>query len=310
MPLKIGCHFKLSAAEAATFAERLEPHVLLPVEDLADAEVFFGQPDLAACLAAPRLVWIHVSSAGWDRFAEPAARAELAARGVQLSTSSGVYSEPCAQHLLALMLAEARRLPQALREQLTERAWIQGQVREASILLGPDATVALVGFGSIATRIAELLAPFGPRIIAVRRTPSGREPVPTVGVEQLPSVLPRADHVVDLLPGGAETRNVFDAALFASLKPGAVFYNIGRGSTVDETALRAALESGRLRAAYLDVAALEPLPPEHPLWILPNCFITPHSAGGHRDERFRLLAHFQRNLELFAWGKPLLDRVL
>jgi phosphoglycerate dehydrogenase-like enzyme len=314
----------MTAADAARVAERLAPHQLLWSEAarsaaglsgqssprFEDADVAYGQPEVEQCLASARLVWVHLRSAGWDRFDQPRVRAHFAARGAMLTTSAGVYSEPCAQHVLALMLSEARQLPRSMRHQLTDQAWPQHETRAACTLLGPEATVALVGFGSIATRIAELLAPFGPRVIGVRRRPTGTEPVATVATTELPSVLRAADHVVDILPGGAETRHFFDAARFAQLKPGAVFYNIGRGSTVDQTALCAALETSRLRAAFLDVTEPEPLPAEHPLWRAPRCTITPHSAGGHSGEEARLFAHLLRNLERFSAGSALLDRVL
>jgi phosphoglycerate dehydrogenase-like enzyme len=212
--------------------------------------------------------------------------------------------------VLALMLSEARQLLRSMRHQLTDQAWPQHETRAACTLLGPEATVALVGFGKIATRIAELLAPFGSRVVGVRRRPTGAEPVATLALTELPGLLREADHVVDILPGGAETRHFFDAARFSQLKPGAVFYNIGRGSTVDQAALCAALETNRLRAAYLDVTDPEPLPAEHPLWRAPRCTITPHSAGGHADEEARLFAHLLGNLARFSAGSPLLDRVL
>ena len=94
------------------------------------------------------------------------------------------------------------------------------------------------------------------------------------------------------------------------MKRGAVFYNIGRGTTVDQDALGEALRSGQLRAAYLDVTDPEPLPPEHPLWTTPNCVITPHTAGGHADEWVRLVKHFLVNLRRHEAGQPLLDRVI
>lgn len=314
----------MTAADAARFAEQLAPHELLwseaaqvaagltdqPSARFEDADVAYGQPDVEQCLASTRLTWVHLRSAGWDRFDQPRVRARFAERGAMLTTSAGVYSEPCAQHVLALMLSEARQLPRSIRHQLTDHAWPQHETRAACSLLGPEATVVLVGFGSIATRVAELLAPFGARVIGVRRTPNGAEPVPTVALSELPAVLREADHVVDVLPGGVGTRHIFDAALFAQLKPGAVFYNIGRGSTVDQAALCAALESGRLRAAYLDVTDVEPLPAEHPLWHEPRCTITPHSAGGHADEEARLTAHLLRNVQRLAAGSALLDRVL
>jgi phosphoglycerate dehydrogenase-like enzyme len=95
-----------------------------------------------------------------------------------------------------------------------------------------------------------------------------------------------------------------------AMKPGAIFYNIGRGTTVDQAALAEALGSGRLSAAYLDVTDPEPLPPEHPLWTTPNCVITPHTAGGHSDEWDRLVDHFLANLRRHEAAEPLLDRVI
>jgi phosphoglycerate dehydrogenase-like enzyme len=311
----------MSAASSARLAEQLAPHELLGAEPVAhaaghasarfeDADVVYGQPEVEACLASAKLSWVHLNSAGWDKFDEPRVRAQFAARGVALTNSASVYREPCAQHVLALLLAEARQLPRALRHQLSDRAWPQRETRAASTLLGPDTSVVLVGFGNIAARIAELLSPFGPRVTGVRRNPTGKEPVPTVPLSELPRALRDADHVVNVLPGGPSTRHTFDAALLAQLKPGAAFYNIGRGSTVDQVALCHALETGRLRAAYLDVTDAEPLPPEHPLWHAPGCTITPHSAGGHANEAARLIAHFVSNLHRFSAADALLDRVL
>jgi phosphoglycerate dehydrogenase-like enzyme len=94
------------------------------------------------------------------------------------------------------------------------------------------------------------------------------------------------------------------------MKEGAVFYNIGRGTTVDQEALVGALNGGRLAAAWLDVTDPEPLPPTHPLWTAPNCHITPHTAGGHNDEFHRLVGHFLGNLDRYVRGETLKDRVI
>ena len=115
--------------------------------------------------------------------------------------------------------------------------------------------------------------------------------------DQLADTLANTDHVVDILPESAETRHFFNAARFASIKPGAIFYNIGRGTTVDQEALLNALRSKRIASAWLDVTEPEPLPDDHPLWSEPNCFITPHVAGGHADEAKTLVRHFLKNLQ-------------
>ena len=128
--------------------------------------------------------------------------------------------------------------------------------------------------------------------------------------EQLSSALGRADHVVNLLPDNEGTRNFVNARRLACLRPGTRFYNVGRGATVDENALLEALRSGRVGEAYLDVFQKEPLPPEHPFWDMPNCFITPHTAGGRHDQDEAIVRHFLANLEAFTRGGQLTDRVV
>ena len=148
------------------------------------------------------------------------------------------------------------------------------------------------------------------QVFGVRRTARGDEGVPILTEAEAAKRLGEADHVVDILPDNASTRHFFGSERFARCQPGARFYNIGRGTTVDQTALAAALRDGRLDAAYLDVTDPEPLPPEHELWSLPNCFITPHVAGAHADEDERLVRHFLTNLRAFETGGALTDRVV
>jgi phosphoglycerate dehydrogenase-like enzyme len=318
-PLQVWCDMTLPAPELAILQEQLAPHRLLlisadpastsPGARFDTADIALGQPPPDLCTASPRLRWVHLSTAGYTAYDRPAVRAALAGRKTALTTSSSVYSEPCAQHVLAFMLTEARQLGRSLRHQLGDRAWPQKPTRSSSRLLRGE-TVALVGLGSIAVRLAELLAPFGLEVVGVRRAPRGDEPLPVVPLAGLEGLLGRADHVVDLLPGSADTARFFDRARFAAMKPGAAFYNVGRGTTVDQDALLEALASGRLRAAYLDVTDPEPLPPQHPLWSAPGCVITPHAAGGHTDEARRLIRHFLANLARFQAGQALLDRVV
>jgi len=116
--------------------------------------------------------------------------------------------------------------------------------------------------------------------------------------------------VIDVLPAGTDSQKFFSAERFAEMKKSAVFYNIGRGDTVDQPALAAALRENRIAAAYLDVTTPEPLPPDDPLWSAPNCYITPHLAGGQQQEMQRLVKHFLANLSRFEQGQPLLDRVI
>lgn len=279
--------------------------------DLSAADVAFGQPDPDTVIASARLRWVHLSSAGYTRYDRNDLRAALNERGAILTNSSHVYDEPCAQHALALLLAVARQLPPSLDSQRTDHAWHTGERRAASFLLGPGQNVLLLGYGAIARRLVQLLAPFHMNVIALRRQPAqGDHGVTIIGEADLDAALAGADHVVNILPESDATRGFVSAARLAQMKPGARFVNIGRGATVDQDALLAALQSDHLASACLDVTDPEPLPPDHPLWTAPNCFITPHTAGGHTDEDERIVRHFLSNLHAFEHGEPLAGRVV
>ncbi len=268
--------------------------------------VVVGQPDPAVPLASPALRFVQITTAGYTRYDTDDFRLKI---GVPVCNSSSVFDEPCAQHLLAMMLALARQLPQTVLEQAGAKGWPADKIRTDSRLLR-DQQVLLVGYGAIARRVAELLAPFGLDLVAVRRNVRGDETVPTYPIEKLDELLSSADHVANILPANASTDGLFDAGRFAAMKPGAIFYNIGRGTTVEQGALVKALSTGQLSAAYLDVTDPEPLPSDHPLWTAPNCWITPHTAGGHGPEWKRLVRHFLDNLRRFEKGEPLVDRVM
>jgi phosphoglycerate dehydrogenase-like enzyme len=293
----------------ATAAHRLLIGPEASPSALAGADVAFGQPPVGEAMSSERLRWVQLSSAGYGSYDKPDVRAAFARRGAVLTKSSFVYANPCAEHVLAFMLAGARQLPQAFAVQHGERGWPQGPLRERSRLLTGQ-RVIFFGFGSIGARLAELLAPFTRELTGVRRNPRGDEPIETFGFDdpRLDERLGAADHVVNLLPGTPDTVHYFDAELFSRCKPGAVFYNVGRGTTVDQSALLAALETRRVGAALLDVTEPEPLPSDHPLWRAPNCVITPHTAGGHHDEGDRLVEHFVTNLARFERGEPVRDR--
>jgi phosphoglycerate dehydrogenase-like enzyme len=126
----------------------------------------------------------------------------------------------------------------------------------------------------------------------------------------LQSALVSADHVISILPDNAESVRFISSERLGWMKPGAIFYNIARGTTVDQEALLESLRSGHLGAAWLDVTDPEPLPDDHPLWDAPNCYITPHTAGGHGNESETLVRHFLNNLELYLGGLPLNDRII
>jgi phosphoglycerate dehydrogenase-like enzyme len=280
-----------------------------PDPQFATVDVAFGQPDTAAIATAPCLKWIHVSSSGITRYDTPAFRAQMSARRILVSNSASVFQEACAVHALSFMLAQARKLPRALSARLPNSAPEYHALRGASGTLQGE-TILIVGYGAIGSRLAELLQPFHMNVIACRRTPRGDEGLPIIGLDAINDALGRADHVMNILPDSADTRGFFDRQRLSKLKRGAVFYNIGRGVTVDQAALNHALRAGQLDAAWLDVTDPEPLPEDHPLWTAPNCFITPHTAGGHPNEAGTLVEHFLGNLDRFVRGQPLNDRVM
>ena len=156
----------------------------------------------------------------------------------------------------------------------------------------------------------ELLAPYKLNVTAFRRTVRFDENVHTLPTGELDAHLSTAQIVINLLPLSDTTKNFFTAERLARLPKSAVFLNIGRGDTVDQDALIRQLRDGELAYAYLDVTAPEPLPPESPLWKLPNCFITPHTAGGTFDEPERMIEQFVQNLRRFTKGETLRDRVV
>lgn len=277
--------------------------------EIETVEIAFGQPDVADVLRAKKLRWLHLSSAGYTRYDTAEFRAAMRERGVIVTNSSSVYAEACVEHVMAFMLAQSRLLPQALATRCANGVAEWNALREGSRLLVGQ-RVLIAGYGSIAARLVDCLAPFRMEIVAMRRTPRGDEPVRTVAIDQFDAELAMADHVINILPDNAASRGYFHAERFSLMKPGAVFHNIGRGSTVDQDALADVLENGRLAAAWLDVTDPEPLAEGHRLWSAPHCYITPHTAGGHSFEAGTLVRHFIDNLRRLERGERLKDQIM
>lgn len=301
---RLGCRVIQSAKSSRSVLTPGEPD-----PTLAEADIAYGQPAPDDVMACPKLRWVALSTAGYTRYDRDDFRAAMRARGTVVTNASSVFAHPCAEHALAMMLAFTRELPRYIVNQQGPRAWNYAEGRY-SIETLEEKTVVLLGYGAIGRRLRELLAPFRCRVIGVRRQPRGDEGIETVRDAEAFTVLPLADHVVNCLPDAPATRHFCNAAFFAQLRRGAWFYNIGRGSTVDQTALLSALRSGHVRAAFLDALDPEPLPPEHPLWAEPHCHLTPHVAGGHRGQDESLVRHFTGNLQRFISGSPLSDRIL
>jgi D-3-phosphoglycerate dehydrogenase len=245
-----------------------------------------------------RVRWIQLPAAGVERWVNGLPD------GPQVTSATGAFALPVAEHALALMLAGARSLHTCARA--TE--WTDWTELPARSLEG--ATVTIVGAGGIGRALIELLAPLHCRILAVTRR--GRA-VPgaqtTVPADRIDEVLPDADYVVLAAPSTDGTSRLFDAQRLARLRADAWLINVGRGSLVDTDALVAALDAGRLGGAALDVTDPEPLPKGHPLWGHERALITPHIGTTVDAERRHYAERVRENVERFAAGRELLGVV-
>src|SRR4051812_40854832 len=249
-----------------------------PDPNLEHADVAFGQPEPGQIMRLPHLRWVQLTTAGYTRYDTAEFRDTVRRHGTAICNASSVYAEPCAQHTLAMMLALARRLPQSLDNQRGPRAWPYLPLRADSKLLNGQ-TVLLIGYGAIARRLAQLLAPFEMNLLGFKRNPAGDEgAVRILNINEIDEWLGRADHVINMLPASPQTQMFFSANRLVKIKRSAFYYNLGRGTTNDEYALWTSLETGHFAGAYIDATMMEPLPPEDPLWTAPNCYITPHTA--------------------------------
>ena len=278
-------------------------------EILNKAKIAYGAPHPEAILKCKNLAWVHLNTAGYTAYDNDDFKRALKRRGTILTNSSAVYDEPCAQHILAMMMSLARGLFPAYNAQCGDKTWKMNEIRPILPLLN-EQTVVLLGFGAIAGRLVEMLKPLKMNLIGVRRQIRGDEPIQMFEESSVNEVLPLADHLINILPASKQTNNFLNAKRLSLLKNGAIVYNIGRGTTLDQDSLIEKLNTGQIAAAYLDVTNPEPLPPEHPLWTTPNCFITPHTGGGHATEKQRQFAHFLDNLKRFEEGTAMLNRII
>jgi D-2-hydroxyacid dehydrogenase (NADP+) len=253
---------------------------------------------------APRLRFIQSISAGTDQYGKEA----LAAAGIRLASAQGVNARAVAEHGIALILALARRLPEA-RDNQAKHAWrgMIGDPAGREDELGGKCLL-VVGLGRIGGRLAQLAKAFDMRVIGVRRDPAGgKNGADEVhGMDKLPALLPQADIVALTCPLTPETEGLMNAKAFAAMKPASMFVNLARGRCVDEAALRAALESGHLATAGLDCFHEEPLPPSSPFWNFPNVLVTPHTGGETRRYEENVIDLLLENLGRLERGETTL----
>ncbi len=277
-------------------------------EDASRITIGFSSDDLypdglpaffKVCLDSPSLQWIQVFNAGIDH----PVFAMMRSKGLRLTTGSGTSAIPIAQHVVMCLLALARDLPGSIVDQ-HRREWRPRQIGDVE-----ERVVGVLGMGPIGAEAARLAGHLGMRAIGMRRTVSGYEPCETWTFDRLDELLGVVDDLVLALPLTTETRQLIGARELALLRPGARLVNVGRGDLIDESAMIAALQSGQLGGAGLDVFATEPLPTDNPLWNLPNVIITPHTSGDSPLATRRVNELFIDNLRRWHGGEPLLHEV-
>jgi phosphoglycerate dehydrogenase-like enzyme len=272
------------------------------VSAASEAEALFcssadPQPLAEFLPRAPRLRWIHVRWAGLDSTLLPA----IVESPATLTNSRGVYSAALGEYVVAAILFFAKDLRRMVRSQEAGK-W---DVFAGGVVSG--STLGIVGYGDIGRAIAERARPLGVRVLALRRSGPQADPLVDefIPADRLGDLMARSDYVAVALPLTAETRGFVDRAAIESMKPSAVFVNVGRGPAVDEAALVDALAAGRIRGAALDVFETEPLPSGHAFFRMDNVLMSAHCADHTptwRDDAVRL---FLDNLRRFRGGRPL-----
>ena len=285
---------------------RYDPNTPLP-DDLLDAEVLvvWGNPDGTLADAAKRLRrlrLVQLMSAGSDN----ADRAGFAP-DVVVASGRGLHDRPVAEHALTLVLAAARRLHRAFRAQRdhvwdTEIGGLQPEPSPGLFSTLRGARVLIWGYGSIGRTLEPHLTALGATVTGAGRTARTEGDVTVVDQEHILDHLAETDVLIMILPSTPDTRGVLDARTLGALPKHAWVINVGRGDAVDEDALVAALESGEIAGAALDVTVVEPLPADSPLWDAPNLILTPHAAGGRPLGGLELLAE---NLAALRADRPL-----
>jgi D-2-hydroxyacid dehydrogenase (NADP+) len=292
-----------------------DPQARVADELLPRIEVAFYTTDVyetrarsffSAVRKAPNLRWLQTFNAGVDH----PIFAELLERGIRVTTAAGTAAVPIAQSAITGLLMLARGFPAWIKAQQTH-TWLQFRGSQAPADLAGQ-TLCVLGMGSIGAEIARLAQALGMHVIGIRRSP--RTPADPVAEMHAPAalteILPRSQWLAIACPLTEETRRLVDATMLARLPRGARVVNVARGEIVDQAALIQAVEQGQLAGAYLDVFEKEPLPPESPLWDLPNVIVTPHNCGASSGNDARVLALFSANLERWLDGRALVNEVV
>ncbi len=244
---------------------------------------------------AKNLKWIQCLATGVDHVLRyPSLRP-----GVLLTSGRGIHGAPMRETVVYLMMGVSRGVARLVADQKAH-VWDR---RLYSLFNGK--TAVIVGVGVVGIAIGRLLQAFGMHVVGVTRTPRALEGFDeTMSTERLQEAVRRADFLINVLPANADNALLFNAAVFAAMKPSAYYISAGRGQTVDEAALIAALREGRIAGAGLDVFQTEPLPTDSPFWDLPNVFITPHLGGYTSEYEDLIMPLIVDNMRAFLAGRP------
>lgn len=287
-----GCEFEYCSASQVT------------AEKAAQADIILGNIKPSLIGASEKLEWLQLASSGADAYVKPGVLHEK----TKLTNSTGAYSKTVAEHAFAMTLMLQKKL-HLYRDNQNRARWADmGEITSIA-----DATVAVIGLGDIGLHYARMVKALGGRVIGVKRRagncPEGVDEL--YAMEGLDEALARADVVMSVLPETLQTHHLYTKERFERMKSSAIFINVGRGGAVSSEALCEALRDGQIAAAGIDVAELEPLPADSPLWSLPNLMITPHVAGDfHLPETLdRVAAIAAKNLAAFLAGEELSNQV-
>ena len=269
----------------------------------AEAEVIFRcgmpKPALQKALADARGVrWVHSCTAGFEWMMVP----EIDERGIVLTRSSATLALPIGEFVVGYIFLMTKRFPDLLRAQ-AERRWMSHEPPAQDVI---GKTVGIVGAGAIGVEVAWRCAALGMRVIGMKRSPA---PVAhfekVLGPDGLGEILGESDFVVLSSPLTDQTRGMIGAPQLRQMKPTAHLLNIARGGLTVEADLVRALAEGWIAGACLDVFDQEPLPPESPLWALPNVVLTPHFSYSSANSLIRAVEEFKQNLSRYLRGEPL-----
>jgi phosphoglycerate dehydrogenase-like enzyme len=296
---------KIRTAAAPGSTIKVAPHVRDAIAMAAEVEVILGFIPEALFHAAPRLRWVHAIASGVDMFLYPAMRDS----SVVLTGEKGLVGGHLADTGFGLLLALTRQIATAIR--LGSASWQARETMRRKEIELEGLTMGIIGFGGTGRAMARRAVAFGMQVLALDEWPVP----PSDGVrevwkrDRLDDLLAASDVVAICCPLTAETRQLFNDAAFSHMKRGALLVNVTRGEIIDGEALVRALQDGRCGGAGLDVAPLEPLPADHPLWTFENVVMTPHTAGASQLRAARNLERFCENLRRVRVGEPLLGVV-